>query len=460
MTGTTTAPGAGTPVELRSQRVHRFAGRLVAALDELNDQGGPPLFSLGAEEAAETLVELARAARQLDGLVNRMLRHAESVDVAVEAPDLTVVTHGEPVEDTAESARGSAATSTAAWYAHATVTAGARARRRVKLAQRLEEAYPATEEALAAGRADLDQADVIVTALDRLPEWVDGDERRRAEQHLLGEARRYDARRLRLLARHLLEVVDPEAAEAALAAQVEADAAAADRRTMLTLVDDGAGTCHGTFRIPTLHGAILAKALDALCSPQRSDPLPREVTDDQGRVRVVDHPTLLGQALCQLLERYPVDRLPTRGGLNPTLVITMDHADLVDGLGAATLDTGHPVPPSQVRRLACEAGLVPAVLGGSSQVLDLGRTRRLFQPSQRLALGLVHRTCTAAGCTIPAAWCDAHHRDPWAAGGRTDLADGTLLCSRHHTLVHHPDYTTSHRPDGTTVITRTRRRRT
>ena len=107
--------------------------------------------------------------------------------------------------------------------------------------------------------------------------------------------------------------------------------------------------------------------------------------------------------------------------------------------------------------------LIPAVLGGPSVVLDLGRRERLFSASQRLALRVQHPTCTADGCRVPAAWCQAHHKLGWhpkvpgQKRGRTDLANGTLLCGRHHRLVDRPGYQTSYRSDGTTVITRIRR---
>jgi hypothetical protein len=89
------------------------------------------------------------------------------------------------------------------------------------------------------------------------------------------------------------------------------------------------------------------------------------------------------------------------------------------------------------------------VLGGKSEVLDLGRTRRLFSPAQRKALAIIDRHCRAEGCDIPAAWCEAHHaKNPWAAHGRTDLQDGVLLCSFHHHRAHDTRYTANRLPNG------------
>jgi hypothetical protein len=89
------------------------------------------------------------------------------------------------------------------------------------------------------------------------------------------------------------------------------------------------------------------------------------------------------------------------------------------------------------------------VLGGASEILDLGRTRRLFSPAQRKALAIRDLTCRADGCDIPAPWCEAHHAaDPWTHGGRTNLTDGLLLCSFHHHRAHDHRYDTHHLPTG------------
>lgn len=90
--------------------------------------------------------------------------------------------------------------------------------------------------------------------------------------------------------------------------------------------------------------------------------------------------------------------------------------------------------------MACQAGMIPTVLGGDGRVLDLGRKRRLFSAAQSVALAVQDKTCTVQACDIPAAWCHAHHDLRWASGGETSLANGRLLCPRHHRMVHHPDY--------------------
>lgn len=89
--------------------------------------------------------------------------------------------------------------------------------------------------------------------------------------------------------------------------------------------------------------------------------------------------------------------------------------------------------------MACDGGIVPVVLGGRGEPLELGRTARLFTPGQRRALWLRDGGCTWPGCTMPAPWCDAHHLRWWSRGGTTDLTNAALLCARHHTRVHQHD---------------------
>ena len=161
------------------------------------------------------------------------------------------------------------------------------------------------------------------------------------------------------------------------------------RRVSLTLVDDGDGTCHLRGRITTFHGAILDKLLLAL-TPIAGD----------GRPAL---PVARGLAFCDLLERLPADGLPDQAGANPTVVVTMTLEQLEGRLGAAGLDTGQQISAGEARRLACTAGVIPAVLGGRSQVLDLGRRTRFHSKPQRLAMTVRDRGCTAAGCDRPPA---------------------------------------------------------
>ncbi|WP_197275096.1 HNH endonuclease signature motif containing protein [Luteipulveratus halotolerans] len=111
------------------------------------------------------------------------------------------------------------------------------------------------------------------------------------------------------------------------------------------------------------------------------------------------------------------------------------------GAGAGVTATGQVLSGGEVRRMACDAGIVPMVLGSRGEVLDVGREQRLFTLGQRRALWRRDGGCTYPGCTIPPQWCDAHHVIWWSRGGTTDVSNAALLCGRHHTLVHRRDLT-------------------
>ncbi len=129
--------------------------------------------------------------------------------------------------------------------------------------------------------------------------------------------------------------------------------------------------------------------------------------------------------------------------------MTIPLDDLRAATGVGVLGDGTPITAGEVRRLACAAGIVPAVLGGRSEVLDLGRSRRLFTAAQRKALAIAQPTCRAEGCTVPAPWCEAHHaQQTWSRGERTDLANGQLLCAWHHRRAHDDRYDRSLMADG------------
>lgn len=435
--------GPRTPVEQRLHRLHRFAGRLLSGLDDAAEAGIEHLAvdCLTAAEAGETVLELRQVLARVEGLLLAALARADRADVAGSAP-------------------GPVAVDTAAWLAHTGVVSGRRARHDVRLAEDLTTTYVATGSALVAGRVDADQAGVIVRAVRRLPDHLGAAERAKAEQHLLGEAVRFDADQLRRLGAHLLEVVDPDAAEAELARKVQAEEDAGAATTRLELRDDGQGTTRGWFALPTRHAAMFRTALQAEANPQLSDPVRRRrtVTDPEtGEESTLTRHSadVLGEAFCRLLEHLDPARHPSSGGLNASVFVTMTLETLVGGVAPATLDTGDRISAGEARRMACQAGVIPTVLGTRSQVLDLGRTARLFSRPQRAALAIrqSHR-CAAEGCDRPTAWCDAHHLVGWAAGGPTDLDSGVLICPRHHTLVHHPDHHTQRLPDGSLRITR------
>jgi hypothetical protein len=197
---------------------------------------------------------------------------------------------------------------------------------------------------------------------------------------------------------------------------------------------------------------MLTTALNALASPRRPDGYDRHDPDGGKRPNAA----LLGQAFTELIERYPADRIPHSGGVNATLIVTVTVDTLLGGLQAADLLTGHHLSPGQLRRLACEAGLLPQVLDGAARPVDYGRERRFHTTGQRKLIHARDKTCRADGCDIPANWCHVHHLTPWSRGGRTSIDDAASLCARHHTTAHDPTYQTTRTSTGHLKFTRIR----
>ena len=119
-----------------------------------------------------------------------------------------------------------------------------------------------------------------------------------------------------------------------------------------------------------------------------------------------------------------------------TVVVRVQEQDLNSGHGLAEIDgCSLPLDIAAARRMGADAHIIPAVLGGPSQVLDFGRGRRLFTRAQKLAL--LERDGGCAFCGAPPSWCDVHHIRWWSRDfGKTDLANGCVLCSKCHHIIH------------------------
>lgn len=149
------------------------------------------------------------------------------------------------------------------------------------------------------------------------------------------------------------------------------------------------------------------------------------------------------------LAMIETDQLPSTGGTRPQVSVLIDFHTLLGDLektGAVTADdllqfessatfTG-PIHPTTIRTMACDADIVPVVLGSSGEVLDLGRAQRLFPARLRQAVAARDGGCAAPGCWIPAPWCDVHHVEHWEHGGPTSVDNGVLLCNHHHHAIH------------------------
>ena len=134
--------------------------------------------------------------------------------------------------------------------------------------------------------------------------------------------------------------------------------------------------------------------------------------------------------------------------MNATVVVLMSYDALMGGLRAAKLDTGETISAALARRIACEAGIIPAVLGGESEVLDLGRSKRFHSKAQRIVATIEQGGCIAEGCDAPPGMTQMHHSNPWATGGETNTQDLWMLCPSDHRRAHDPGYTHERLPSG------------
>jgi hypothetical protein len=186
--------------------------------------------------------------------------------------------------------------------------------------------------------------------------------------------------------------------------------------------------------------AILDAAVDALAKPQpdadTGEPDPRSPA-----ARRAD-------GLLDLVARAVGAPAGVPQRAKTTLVVTMG-LEVLQGRcrGAGLTPAGQLLTAQTVRRLACDAQLVPVVLGSRGVILDQGEAVRLFNRAQIRHLWLRDQHCTFPGCTKPAAWTDAHHLVHWADGGASDVRNAALLCRAHHTVVHRERYA-GHVVDG------------
>ncbi len=389
--------------------------------------------------------------REVTDLIGRVHRAA----AALEALRLRLVAEAD--RRTLSTGPGLPATSTAGWLSAALRMDRRTAGSQVRLATELDARFGLVRRRLAEGRVDLDQARVIVSALARLAATgASPVQCADAEAWLLDQAETFGPEDLRVLGRRVFEVIDPDAADAVEGRLLEDEERRARARARMWIRRVGDGCTRGGFQLPDAQADMLRAALDALISPRRpSIAVPdgrAEPLDDSGlEGRRLPYDQRLGQAFCELVEHLPVDALPQSGRSTPTLTVVIDVDALESGLGAATLSSGSRMSAAEARRLACNAGLVPLVLGGASVPLDLGREQRFHTAHQRAALGALQRGCVADGCDRGPSWCELHHPTPWSEGGRTNATGpeaGVLLCARHHHLVHSGGWTVVHAADN------------
>ncbi|MGW3786773.1 DUF222 domain-containing protein [Micromonospora chokoriensis] len=326
-------------------------------------------------------------------------------------------------------ARAQGASTTTVWLRERLRMTVPAARRLVDLATALDTGNPGIRQALADGAINLDQARVIADTATTVQSTADTETADKAVGVLVEWAGQFDPTLLRRMSTRILDHVAPDLADAAAAAALAAEDARATRDRHLTISEQTDGRLRLTGTLDAETAALLRAAIDPLSAPTGPDD-----TRCPGQRR---HDALTD--VCRLALR--TGELPDSGGDPAQIVVTTSYDTLTRQLNAGALDIGLQLTPDTVRRLACDATILPAVLGGAGQVLDVGRQRRLVTGPLRRALVLRDGGCAFPGCDRPPRWCAAHHIHHWADGGPTNLTNAVLLCGHHHRHIHHTDWT-------------------
>ena len=280
--------------------------------------------------------------------------------------------------------------------------------------------------AFARGDIGAEHAQVVCDTVRNLPGGVGAEVVGQAEDFLLEQALIHDPKGLRLLARHLRHRLDPDAGDTL----GEQEARAVEERSLhIAEKANGGSRIRGELD-PELTAALRA-ALSPLAAPQ---PGPDGAKDPRPAAR------RNADALAELLRRASAAQTVTAShGANATVTITIALETLERRVGApgAWLDWAGPVSAQTARRIACDAGVIPVLLGACGEPLDVGRASYPVTTAIWRALVARDRGCAFAGCDRPPEWCQAHHIWHWADGGPTAVTNMCLLCTRHHRAVHH-----------------------
>ncbi len=328
----------------------------------------------------------------------------------------------------------------------------------VKLSHRLE-SMPATAQAMGTGWLSPTKAQVITAKVHSLPHHT--GLRAAAEADLLELARVLDATELIRTWDDVLERIDPDGELLGSEPDLDKNERAAHHNRTAAFGETRHGG--GWFKMQsTIEDiALIKETLLPLTKPVQSEPGacggtpgPRDWTQPSGTKRGTcpdplcshdgsdprEHGARLVDAMVDACRRLQtLGDLPETHGAKPRVMVTTTlhqlRADTTARVGGQLLE-GQRLSVAAVRRLACDADVIPVVFGGGSLILDAGRAQRLVTTAIWLMLVLRDRHCAFPGCRRRPEACDAHHVVHWADGGPTNLANLVLLCRKHHTLIH------------------------
>lgn len=296
-------------------------------------------------------------------------------------------------------------------------------------------AHPEVAEAAVAGRVGAGQVRSIGRVLDSLAPQLDGAQQAAAEQVMVELAAHLDADQLAQAAPQVLARVAPAFGDELLETRLQREAEAAHRNRSLRFFREG-GSLRFEGSLPRVEGERFVSLLNAHAEQLRRtaiearDPLAEHTSVEQRRA----------DAFIALLTSVEKSK-PVAGLGGARVVVTLDYQRLRDGAaGAGLAAEGLALSAGELRRVCCDAEIVPAVLGSRSEVLDVGRAERLVTGGIRTALNLRDGGCAFPGCDVRPELCEAHHITPWWAGGATALGNLVLLCHHHHGVVEPAKY--------------------
>jgi hypothetical protein len=285
-----------------------------------------------------------------------------------------------------------------------------------------EPKLPTTAAAVAEHAIGAADVAVIRSVLARIPPHLGADTRAEVEAELTHHARTLDASQLAILGKRILAYLDQDGRRPSDAPET--------RRSLHFHDRDGGYQLAGW--LDREAAEILRSALSPLAAP-------RPTTDTEIDLRTAAQRD--ADALVELAQRALSDgELPTEGGERPQVVVTVSLPVLQGRIGTAQLALGGPINIDIARRIACDAGVIPVVLGSRGEPLDVGRASRTVPTAIRRAVVLRDGGCAFPGCSVPARWCDIHHIVHWVDHGQTSLENCVALCGRHHRLIHHFDW--------------------
>ena len=287
--------------------------------------------------------------------------------------------------------------------------------------------------AVTAGTLSLDAADVIRAGLGVPTEDVTATDLFAAASTLLRNAPSLTLEQLAADARNARAELDLDLVR-------DREQALRERRS-LRFSQQLDGMTRVTGLLDPESAAIIVTAADAVLAPRRG---PRFVDPDAAAAAaelVRDQRTndqLLADAFVDLIRMATlVDDGAVLGKRRPVVQIHVVDRDLNSRRGLGRIDgQTEPISIETIERNLCDTGATTITFDHTGTALDVGREHRTFTPRQRIALAARDGGCRMPNCDCPPSWTEAHHINPWSEGGKTDLADGILLCRFHHMLIH------------------------